>query len=335
MNKLKIALVGIIAILVVGVLSFSFSLGIPTGSVVYDKPELKVTSQTTMLGIVLEIGKEKGFYDEEGIDVDLMQVESSKESMPALAGGDLDIVLASISAGSFNHLARNEDMTVIADGARVIPAILVRKDLTDEILDIEDLKGRVFITPREGSASYYALSRILDSAGLSIEDIVPEYLKQNEAVAAFETRQIEAGIVNEPFATSMAESGIAVKFDFSKIEQAFPEGGQQHMMLFATKRTLQDEEAVRKFLRAFRRSAEFYIRALDGQEPYREEVIRIASKVYGVESEIIEKSRWPGISGDVRPDIEYLKEVQEFYLEKGLIDRAVDLEQRVNLDFLE
>ncbi|MFH1053866.1 MAG: ABC transporter substrate-binding protein [Candidatus Woesearchaeota archaeon] len=335
MNKLKIILVSLIFLIIaVSGIMIYLKINSQTGIVVYEKPTLKVAGHTTMLGIVLEIAKEQGYYEQEGVKVDLQQVESSSVSMPALANGDLDIVIGSISAGSFNHLIKNKDLRIIADGARVVPIIVVRKDLANEIMSIEDFKGKIILTPREGSASYYALAKILDTKGLSINDIEPKYLREEESIASFETKQIEAGIVNEPYATYLSERGLVIKFDSAKINPIFPKNGQQHMILFATTRTLQNEDAVERFLRAYKKAAEYYNRALEGKEPERSKVIEIASKVYGNEPEIIEKSQWPTISIDVIPDVLYLNEAQEYYLANGLIDENVNLNEKVDLRFL-
>ena len=336
MNKLKITLISLVVLLIVfsGTLIY-LNLNSPNGGIaVYEKPSLKVAGHTTMLGIVLEIAKEQGYFEQEGVNVDLQQVESSKVSMPALANGDLDVVIGSIAAGSFSHLSKNKDLRIIADGARVIPTIVIRKDLANDIKNIEDLKGRIFITPREGSASYYALARILETEGLSINDIEPKYLQEEESIAAFETKQIEAGIVNEPYATYLTERGLVIKFNSAKIKPIFPKNGQQHMILFATTQTLQKEDAIKKFLRAYKKAAEYYNKALDGKEPERSKVIEIASKVYGNEPAIIDKSQWPTISINVIPDVLYLNETQDYYLENGLIDERVNLNEKVDLRFL-
>jgi len=63
MNKLKITLVSLIVLLIVvsGTLIY-LNMNSPTGAVIYENPKLKVASHTTMLGIVLEIAKEQGYY---------------------------------------------------------------------------------------------------------------------------------------------------------------------------------------------------------------------------------------------------------------------------------
>ncbi len=335
MNKLKFTLVSLFILLVIVSAAFIFfSVNSPTDTNFYEKPKLNVASHTTMLGIVLEIAKEQGYYEQEEVDVELKQVESSSVSMPALANGDFDIVIGSIAAGNFNHLIKNQDLRIIADGARVVPTIVVRKDLANKIQNIEDLKGRIFITPREGSASYYALAKILSKEGLTIKDITPKYLKEEESIAAFETKQIEAGIVNEPYATYLVDRGLVIKFDSNKIEPLFPKNGQQHMILFATTKTLEKKEAIKKFLKAYKTAAEFYNKALEGKEPERSRVIEIASRVYGTDPKIIAESRWPMISNDITPDINNMNKAQNYFFDNKLIDQKVNLNEKVDLRFL-
>lgn len=335
MNKLKVILASLIVLLLIfSSLLIYLNVNSSKNPVIYEKPKLKVASHTTMLGIVLEIAKEQGYYDQEGIDVELKQVESSSVSLPALAGGDLDIAIGSIAAGNFNYLIKDKDLRIIADGARVVPTIVVRKDLANKIQNIEDLKGKIFITPREGSASYYALAKILASKGFTIKDIIPKYLKDEESISAFETKQIEAGIVNEPYATYLADKGLAVKFDSAKIEPLFPKNGQQHMILFATTKILDKNETLKKFLQAYKKAAEFYNKALEGKEPERRRVIEIASKVYGNEPKIIENSRWPMISKDLKPDIDDMNKAQNYFFENGLIEEKVNLSEKIDLRFL-
>src|SRR3989344_1953535 len=275
MNKITIYLIASAVLILIVTNTFLFSFYSPTGKVISEQPKLKIASHTTMLGIVLEIAKEQGYYEKEGVEVELKQVESSSVSMPALVNGDLDIIIGSIAAGNFNYLIKDRNLRIIADGARVIPTIVIRKDLANNIQNIKDFQEKVFITPREGSASYYALAKILDSEGLTIKDIVPKYLKEEESISAFETKQIDAGIVNEPYAAYLVDRGLVVKFDSTKIEPLFPKNGQQQMILFATTKSLEKEEAIERFLRAYKKAAEFYNKAPEGKEPERSRVIEI------------------------------------------------------------
>lgn len=297
--------------------------------------KLRIGGHTTILGAPLTIAKEKGFYADEGLDVEIMYVRSSKHSMAAMEGGNLDIVIGSTSAGSFNMLSKGS-LKIIADAARIIPSVIIRKDLWDSktITDLQSLKDRTIRVPREGSASYYALSKILSSVALTIEDVKPKFLNENGAIAAIEAKNLEAAILNEPYATNAVEKGIGIRYDIAKISSIFPENWQQHMLLYTTERMITNSAILKKFLKAYIKSVRVYEKARKGIEPERSEVIKIISKYTGMEPQIIERSLWPHVDIDGKPDIEYLNEMQDYFFKKGLIDKKIDLLQFIDLRFL-
>lgn len=295
--------------------------------------KLKIGGTTLMAGAVLEVTEAKGFFDEENLDVEITRVDSSKVTMAALESGELDIVFASRSAGTFNHLFKNEQLRIIADVQRVAPIIIVRKDLHDSIKKIEDLKEKIFATPRAGSASQYFLARVLENAGLSLNDITSKDLEAQEAVVALEARNIDAAIINEPYATLAINKGIGVRLAEAEINQLFPQG-QQHAFLVATTDFLANQKTAEKFFRAYKKAADYYLRAKQGSEPERQEVVRIVAEYTGVEPEIISQVEWIDISADLKPDIEYMKEAQEWYFQNGFLDEKVNLDDKIDLTFL-
>jgi len=333
--KLLIVIIALVA-LIVSIVALSFPKAIPTGSVAgkQDEVKLRVGGHNTMLSVVLEIAKEKGFYAREGLDVEIERVESSKITVPAMARGDLDIIIASISAGSFNALEKNSDFRIIADASRVLPSVIVRRDLAGKMSGIADLKGKTIMIPREGSASYYALQKILNSTGLEIGDVVTRYLEEREAITAMEVKNIDAAILNEPYATYAVEKRIGIRFGQAEISEIFPEEGQQHMFLLSTTRLTKDKpDVLKKFLMAYADAAQFYNHAKAGVEPERSGVVRIVSEYTGIEPEIVNKSAWIGIDDHARPEIGYLREVQEYWYANGLIKEKV-LDERTDLRFL-
>ena len=297
--------------------------------------KLSIGAHTTILGAPLTIAKEKGFYSDEGLDVEIMYVKSSKHSMAAMESGNLDIVIGSTSAGSFNMLSKGS-LKIIADAARVIPSIIIRKDLWDSkvIMDLQGLKGRTIRVPREGSASYYALSKVLRSVDLNIEDVRPKSLNENGAIAALEAKNLEAAILNEPYATNAVEKGIGVRYDISIISSIFPKNWQQHMLLYTTERVTTNSVILKKFLKAYIKSVRIYEKARKGIEPERAEVVKIISQYTGMEPQIVEKSLWPYVDLSGKPNIEYLNEMQDYFFKKGLIDKRIELMRFIDLRFL-
>jgi len=75
-------------------------------------------------------------------------------------------------------------------------AILVLKD--SPIKSVADLKGRK-VALNKGSNVHYLLVKQLEKHGLSLSDIQPVYLAPADGRAAFESRNVDAWVIWEPF----------------------------------------------------------------------------------------------------------------------------------------
>ncbi|MFA5022188.1 MAG: ABC transporter substrate-binding protein [Patescibacteria group bacterium] len=332
-KKIKILGSGILIIAAVAAIAV-ISLIKPVEKTVQPLLKLKVGGHTTMLSAVLEVAQSKGFFQQEGLDVQIERIESSKITLPALEKGELDIIIASRSAGTFNALAKSPKLQIIADAARVTPVLLVRKDLADQIKTISDLKEKSIATPREGSASQYALVKILESASLTIKDISAKSLDQQPAVAALEAKNLDAGIINEPFATIAINKGIANALAANEIKKIFP-AGQQNMILLSTTDVLNTKtEAIKKFFIAYKKAAQYYNQGKTGQQPQRQEVIKIVADYTNTEQEIVDKSMWIEINNDLKPDIVEMTAAQDWYFANGLLDQKIDLTKKTDFNFL-
>lgn len=301
-----------------------------------DRTAFKIGGHTTQLGACLKIAEAKGFYEKHGLSASVRLVESSKISMAAMEAGDFDVVIGSLSAGSFN-MVRKGDLIIIADGSRVIPSVIIRKNLWEDgkIKQLADLKGWTIRTPREGSSSYYALSKILRGINLTIEDVKPKYLKEREAVAALEANQIDAAILNEPYATIAVKKGLGIRYDLEEVKKFFPPKGQQHMVIYARRKTMEKKpELLRRFLKAYVEAVVFYDHARNGKQPQRGITVGIIAEYTEVDAKTVEKTVWPYVSPDGKPDVSYIKEMHDYFVERTLVDEPVNLGDVIHLEFL-
>lgn len=335
MKRYTAAIIATIVIAVVAIFTYTC-----TPSDRSPKPDGRATisigGHTTQLGASLMIAEKKGFYAKHNLNASIRLVESSRESMAAMEAGSFDVVIGSLAAGSFNVVQKG-DLVILADASRVIPSVIIRKDLWDNksIHQLSDLKGRAIMTPREGSSSYYALSKILRGVGLTIADIDPKYLEDNATLAALEAKQIDAAILNEPHATNAVEKGIGVRFDLKEVEKFFPQNGQQHMVLYTRRKILEEKrELLRSFLAAYIEAVQFYDTARNGRQPERDEAVRIIAEYTHSDRVTIDKSVWPYVSPDGRPDVSYIKEMQDYFVQQKLIDNPVNLDSVVRLELL-
>jgi ABC-type nitrate/sulfonate/bicarbonate transport system substrate-binding protein len=298
---------------------------------------IKIAGHTSLFGIPVKIAESKGLFAKHGLNASVRLVESSKESMAGMEAGDFDVVMGTPAAGNLN-IVRKSDLVIIADAGQAMPMIIVRKDLLDSkaIGKLSDLKGKSIMTPREGSASSYALARILQGINLTINDIKPKYLAENQALAAFEAKQIDAAVLAEPEATNVVKRGLGLRFAVEEIARLFPPNGQEYMVIYTRKSTLtQKPDLLRKFLAAYIDAVAIYEQARSGKQPERDDVIKIMSDYTGAPRDLLENAQWQYIPADGKPNVNYLKEMQDYFVQQKLVDSPSDMDAVIRLELLQ
>ena len=143
----------------------------------------------------LFIAKEKGYFKEEKVDVDLVNIEDPKEGFFAMAAGRLDGVVSTIDTMVLYLKKGNEYQYVLAlDDSAGGDGIVARK----EIKDIKDLKGKK-VAVNEGSVSQFFLNVLLKESGMSQKDLDIVNMKQGDAGAAFVAEKVDAAVTWEPW----------------------------------------------------------------------------------------------------------------------------------------
>ena len=143
----------------------------------------------------LFIAKEKGYFKEEQVEVDLVNIEDPKEGFFALAAGRLDGVVSTIDTMVLYLKKGNEYQYVLAlDDSAGGDGIVARK----EIQSIKDLKGKK-IAVNEGSVSQFFLNVVLKENGMTQKDLNIVNMKQGDAGAAFVAEKVDAAVTWEPW----------------------------------------------------------------------------------------------------------------------------------------
>jgi NitT/TauT family transport system substrate-binding protein len=164
------------------------------------------------------VALEKGYFHEQGIDVQLESSAGVADVVAFLATGDLDMASGAATVGLFNAFDRGADFRIIAPmGIMTLEdsplPLLVRKDLYDsgELRAPVDLRGRRVAMNTRGASPEYLLTKVLDGAGLTIDDVDPVNVPFPDMPAALANGSIDAAIAAEPAATRAVSLGAAVK----------------------------------------------------------------------------------------------------------------------------
>jgi len=145
----------------------------------------------------LYIARDKGFFEEEGLDVDLIVMEDTKTRMPALAAGRIDVAVTTIDTVLvFTSPKRPLTYLFALDDSAGGDGIVANKD----IKSVADLKGKS-VAYTEGSVSQFFLSVLLKEAGLKLSDVETQNMTAGDAGAAFVAGRVDAAVTWEPWLT--------------------------------------------------------------------------------------------------------------------------------------
>jgi NitT/TauT family transport system substrate-binding protein len=143
----------------------------------------------------LYIARDKGFFKEHGVDVDLIVMEDPKDRFPALLADKIDMIASTVDTGilyakkpdQFQYIAAVDD----SDGG---DGIVAKK----EIKTVADLKGHS-VAVSEGSVSEFYLNVLLGKVGLKESDLKVVNMTAAEAGAAFVANKVDAAVTWEPW----------------------------------------------------------------------------------------------------------------------------------------
>ena len=333
MTKLKrITLVGMLIVLMILAGCQIYNDSKPNKEDVKELTKVKVALLPTISFAPFFIGIEEGYFEEQGIEVELEKFSQSTNWVPALAQGDIDVGAGGITSSFFNSIARGMNIRIVADKGNLqgdcdYAAIVVRKDLfeNDEITELSDLKG-LKIGLSYLSTWGYVYSEILKKGNLSLDDIEVINLRDSERIEAMQTKGIAAATIGEPSLTQVIDMGLGVKLIGWK--DAIPDF-QLGYILYGPNLLEKDPQLGKRFMVAYLKSVRQYN---EGKTARNIEIIR---RDTDLEKDLIERSCWPPIYSDGHLSVQSLLEVQNWGYENGYVDSLVSVDQLIDESFLE
>ena len=195
------------------------------------------------------IARDKGFFKEEGVDVELVIMEDTPMKMGAMMAGQLDLVASTVDEFPIYMKPGIGIRYVMAvDNSKGGDGIVATKDITT----IEGLKGKK-VAFEQGSVSQFFLNALLKDAGMSQSDIEPVNMAATDAGVAFAAGQVDAAVTWEPALSqgAKAENGHILLTSADK-------PGLITDVVAATDATLKEKgDDVKAFVRAWYRALDF------------------------------------------------------------------------------
>ena len=288
----------------------------------------------------LFIAHEKGFFREVGIAAQFQDFTSGATMISSLGAGQLDVGGGAASAGLFNAFGRGIAIEIVADRGRSKPGygfvpLVVRTELVTSgaFKSPADLKGLRVAEPAKGTANLCQIVKVLETAGLTYDDVRHVYLGFSDQLTALRNGSIDASTMVEPYATLAKNLGVGVVVMGD--DKFYP--NQEVSLIFYSQQFAQRRNDVAKrFMVAYLRGQRFFLGALKGPHlagPNAGEVIEILSKRLKIDPTVLREMTSAYPDPDGRVDQKTLNEDLSIYRSQGLIVGNATVEQIVDMSF--
>jgi NitT/TauT family transport system substrate-binding protein len=126
----------------------------------------------------LLIAQDKGYFADQGINVELVPFANSSDIAAALAANQVDAGVLGVNVGLFNAFDCGIKVVLAADAGSSRPgfdytAIVVRKALLDSgrFKSAVDFRGLKVSIPSSGTPADYGFAQLLQPVGLTLADV--------------------------------------------------------------------------------------------------------------------------------------------------------------------
>lgn len=234
-------------------------------------PTIRVSVGEWPPDLLTYLAKEKGFFNQNGINVDIVPVTGFEDLFKKIENKELDIwtitLLDLVIADSKDKEWQAFQLQSFSDGA---DAILASEPL--DFTELHKLKGKK-IGVEKGTVGEFFLSIVLKKANLSLDDIETLDIPFDEVPYALESGQIELGVTYEPYITEALSSGANLFIDSSIEKRAVID-------VYTANSTYlnENEDTIKNFMRSI-------LQASDYLSNSPQESIKIMSSAYDVDAE--------------------------------------------------
>ena len=289
---------------------------------------IHLTTVQSIGSLATFIAQDKGYFKKYGVDVDIERLQSAADGVALLATNQIQILEGGISVGFFNGKERKLPVIMVSDrvSTPIHHKLVVALRHKDKVKTLKDLKGMTIGTNAAGSVTTYELGKVLETVGMSLDDIQLKVLSFAQMGAALQNGALDAtlsippfseALVNDGFGTTLAEVDKLVDPKPLTIAGVFlnPEWAKAH------------EKDVQNFFLAYMQATRDYCVAYH-HGPNRAEMEQIALKnEIGKDLATIQKDPWTGRSLNGRVNIASVLDQQKYYRDSKLIQGVTPAEE--------
>jgi NitT/TauT family transport system substrate-binding protein len=286
------------------------------------------------------IAYDRGFFKDEGLDVDLIVLDSGAKVIAPLGTGELDVGSGALSVGFWNALVRGVKFRIVADRGHAEPGYLyqtvfMRKDLVDsgQFKSLKDLKGMRMGFAAQGVTSLSLLNEATKFAGIKFEDVTPVYLSFPQQIAALQNKALDGTLLIEPQATVAVNAGYGVRF--MDTNEFYPYQ-QISVIFYSDKFARERKDVADKFMRAWLRGVRAYNDAIKGGKiagPGADEVVQTMAKSFNMKPALVREMYSQAVHVDGAVNGAGIQKDLDFFLKQGWVNGQIKASDVIDMSF--
>jgi len=286
---------------------------------------------------------ERGYFADEGLQVELLPFRSGQEQIPALATNQIQFGSGSLDVSLLNAVARDINLRIVQDKVRFSDkhasgtGLAARTDLfTSGALDEPSkLKGKTIAISTVGSTTDLYIERALRLGGLTLDDATVTTVPVTDMPAALANSAVDAAWMFDPFLaiTTMNDYG-RLLVDAGKVVPEF----YAQFLLVSEQFAEQNPEAVRRFVTAHLRGQRDFYRAFVSDEAPgdREAIIGYLMKYTPLKDRAVyDRVGFAAVEPNGHVDPAVLDGFQDWAIEKGRLPAKVDIRRLIDPQYVQ
>lgn len=269
----------------------------------------------------IQLGIDKGYFEEERLNLELLLGQGSAAQLPSLSSGSLDFMLASPTTPLI-ATAQGLDLKIISGYAANRPDIVedsvsVLVGPGSDIKSARDLEGKTVSINALGSIGEIGIREAVELDGGDPNKVTFVQLGFNEVGAQLESGQIDAGMAGPPFMQQIVADGGSVISDFIQDADL---GGAELVIASSGALTRDDPEVIESFVAALDKTLAY-------AEEHQDEVRALLPDVLGTSPEAAAKTDFIAWSAEL--DVDALKQFADLMEKHGVTEKRPDVESTV------
>jgi NitT/TauT family transport system substrate-binding protein len=274
------------------------------------------------------LAKEKGYFEEYGLNVQLEPLAGGSDMVVLTANGNYDIGIGGAGPAFFNAVQRGIQLPIIGPmhferEPQATPLMVSRERFeSGELTSVSDLRGKRVSVNARGATEYW-LDTALRTEGLSIDDVDLQTLPFPDVPAALASGALDGAMLGEPLATQAERNGIAVR-----LEVDFPAEFQPTFIWANLAFAQSNPDLVSGFMAGMMRGC----RDLWSDDWDSEENLSILNQYTNVPPDLIQEAARTYCEPNGEINAEDLASLQEFFGERGLLEYDTPLDVDTLID---